>query len=67
MERKKIRNYSESKYEYIDNYKKEKYSMFSAQLKKEEYADIKELLRIKNMTNADFIRYAYEMLKSGRI
>lgn len=61
------KKYSQSKYEYIDDYKKKNYSMFSAQLKKEEYADIKELLRLKNMTNADFIRYAYEMLKSGRI
>lgn len=62
-----IKNYSESKYKYIDDYKKDHYSMFSAQLKKEEYNDIKELLKHKGMSNAEFIRYAAEQLRSGRI
>ena len=58
------KKYSQSKYEYIDDYKKKNYSMFSAQLKKEEYTDLKELLKSKGMTNADFVRWATEKLRS---
>lgn len=54
----------QAKYDYITQYQKEKYSMFSAQLKKEEYTDLKELLKNKNMTNADFVRWAVEKLRS---
>jgi hypothetical protein len=58
------RKYSESKYKYIDDYKKEHYSMFSAQLKKEEYDEIKELLRSRGMSNAELVRFAVEKLRS---
>lgn len=57
----------QAKYDYIAEYKKENYSMFSAQLKKEEYNELKELLQLKHMSNAEFVRYAYECLLSGRI
>jgi len=53
-----------SKYNYISQYQKENYSMFSAQLKKEEYKELKELLKRKGMTNADFVRYAMEKLRA---
>jgi len=54
----------QSKYDYISRYQKENYSMFSASLKKEEYVELKEMLKQKGMTNADFIRYAMEKLRS---
>lgn len=53
-----------AKYNYITKYQKNNYSMFSAQLKKEEYIDLKELLRAKGMTNADFVRWATEKIRS---
>lgn len=53
-----------AKYSYITKYQKNNYSMFSAQLKKEEYTDLKELLRAKGMTNADFVRWATEKIRS---
>ena len=58
------RKYSPSKYKYIDDYKKKYYSMFSAQIKKEEYDEIKELLKLRNMSNADLVRFALEKLRS---
>jgi len=54
----------QAKYDYITDYQKDHYSMFSAQLKKEEYTDLKELLKSKGMTNADFVRWATEKLRS---
>lgn len=57
----------QAKYDYITQYQKENYKMFSAQLKKEEYNALKELLQIKKLSNADFVRYAYECLLSGKI
>ena len=54
----------QAKYDYITDYQKKNYSMFSAQLKKEEYTDLKELLKAKGMTNADFVRWAIEKLRS---
>ena len=54
----------QAKYDYITDYQKKNYSMFSAQLKKEEYTELKDLLRTKGMTNADFIRWATEKLRS---
>ena len=54
----------QSKYDYISRYQKENYSMFSASLKKEEYVELKEMLKQKNMSNADFVRYAMERLRS---
>ena len=56
-----------AKYDYIARYQKENYKTFSAQVKKEEYKEIKELLINKKMGNADFIRYAYEKLLNGEI
>ena len=56
-----------AKYDYITRYQKQNYSMFSAQLKKEEYKELKELLQLKHLGNAEFIRYAYEKLLSGEI
>ncbi len=56
-----------NKYDYITRYQKQNYKMFSAQLKKEEYKELKELLEIKRLGNAEFIRYAYEKLLSGEI
>lgn len=56
-----------AKYDYITRYQKENYSMFSAQLKKEEYKELKELLEKKHLGNAEFVRYAYEKLLSGQI
>ena len=63
----KISEFSEGKInqlKYINDYNKNNYKMFSAQLKKEEYTDLKELLNSKKMTNADFIRWATEKLRS---
>lgn len=63
----KISQFSEGKQnqlKYINDYNKKNYSMFSAQLKKEEYNEIKELLARKNMTNADLVRLALEKLRS---
>lgn len=57
----------QSKLDYISQYNKENYKFFSAQLKKEEYKELKELLEIKHLGNAEFIRYAYEKLLSGEI
>lgn len=57
----------QAKYDYIAEYKKENYSMFSAQLKKEEYQALKELLERKKLSNAEFVRYAYECLLSEKI
>lgn len=57
----------QAKYDYITRYQKENYKMFSAQLKKDEYKELKELLEIKHLGNAEFIRYAYEKLLSGEI
>ena len=56
-----------AKYDYITRYQRENYKMFSAQLKKEEYKELKELLERKHLGNAEFIRYAYEKLLSGQI
>lgn len=57
----------QSKLDYISQYNKENYKFFAAQLKKEEYQDLKELLERKKLSNADFVRYAYECLLSEKI
>ena len=49
---------------YINKYTNENYKTFGAKLRIEEYDEIKELLKHKGMTNADFIRYALEKLRS---
>lgn len=56
-----------AKYDYITRYNKENYQFFTAQLRKEEYKELKELLQKKRLGNAEFIRYAYEKLLSGQI
>ena len=63
----KISQFSEGKQnqlKYIDDYNKKNYKMFSAQLKKEEYTELKELLKSKGMSNADLVRFAVEKLRS---
>ena len=57
----------QSKLDYISQYNKENYKFFSAQLKKEEYKELKELLQLKHLGNAEFVRYAYEKLLSEQI
>ena len=57
----------QAKYDYIARYQKENYKTFSAQIKKEEYKEIKDYLVSKKMGNAEFIRYAYEKMLSGII
>jgi len=54
----------QSKYKYINKYTNENYKTFGAKVRLEEYDEIKELLKHKGMTNADFIRYALEKLRS---
>ena len=55
---------SKDRLDYLMRYTQENYVTFGAKVKKEEYEEIKELLKHKNMTNADFIRYALEKLRS---
>lgn len=57
----------QAKYDYIAKYNKENYKFFTAQLKKEDYESLKELLARKHLGNAEFVRYAYEKLLSGQI
>lgn len=38
---------------------------FSANLKKEEYAEIVEYLKLINMNKAEFIRWAFDKLREG--
>lgn len=58
---------SKDRLEYLMRYTQENYVTFGAKVKKEEYEELKELLKHKGMSNADFIRYAMEQLRSGRI
>lgn len=53
----------QAKYKYINKYTNENYKTFGAKVRLEEYDEIKELLKHKGMTNADFIRYALEKLR----
>lgn len=64
MEIKKQRNYTQAKYDYINKYSKENYITFGTKLKIEEYEELKEMLEAKGMTNADFIKWAIEKLRS---
>lgn len=57
----------QAKYNYISKYNKENYKFFTAQLKKEDYENLKDLLEKKHLGNAEFVRYAYEKLLSGQI
>lgn len=52
---------------YIREYNKENKKIFSARLKNEDYNFICELLKEKKMNKAEFIRYAAEKLKEGKI
>ena len=55
------------KNDYIRDYNKEHKRIFSARLYKEEYDEISELIKIKGMNKAEFIRYAAQKLKEGKI
>ena len=55
---------SKERLDYLLRYTQENYVTFGAKIKKEEYTDLKELLKTKGMTNADFIRWAMEKLRS---
>ena len=61
MERKTI---SKDRLDYLMRYTQENYVTFGAKIKKEEYEELKELLKNKKMSNADFIRWATEKLRS---
>ena len=60
---KRSKNGIREKYKYIKKYTNERYKTFGAKIKVEEYYEIKELLNKKGITNAEFIRLAYEKLK----
>lgn len=55
---------SKDRLDYLSRYTQENYVTFGAKIKKEEYTDLKELLKSKGMTNADFVRWATEKLRS---
>jgi len=61
---KRRKELSKDRLDYLLRYTQENYVTFGAKIKKEEYTDLKELLKRKGMTNADFIRYAMEKLRS---
>ena len=49
--------------EYINNYKKEHYSPVKITLKKDEKVELDRLLKIKGITQTEFLRNAIEHLK----
>lgn len=49
--------------EYINNYKKEHYSPVKITLKKDEKVELDKLLKIKGITQTEFLRNAIEQLK----
>lgn len=49
--------------EYIDKFNKENYTVFSVRLKKNEYAELKKILKLHKLSNIDFVRSAIEKLK----
>lgn len=49
--------------EYISNYKKTHIKQFKVDLNNDIYNDLCNLLKLKNITKADFVRNAYEELK----
>lgn len=57
---------SRSKLNYMKEYKKEHYSQFLVSLKIDEKKELDELLRKNNMTKADFLRTAIEILKNHK-
>ena len=48
---------------YIQEYNKKHYKTFKVDLKKEEFDELNELLKEKNLTKAKFLRYAIDKLK----
>ena len=60
---KKNRNYTQAKYDWIHKYTQEHYITFGTKLKKEEYDELKELLKQKNMSNSEFIKWAIGKLR----
>lgn len=53
--------------EYINDYQKKNYKIFSCRLKKEDWEDINSLIASKGLSKPDFIKYAAEKLKEGKI
>ena len=62
----RTKNGMKAKYKYINEYTNENYKTFGAKIKIDEYYEIKELLDKEGITNADFIRFAYEELKKQK-
>ena len=56
-----------AKNDYIREYNKEHKKIFSARIYKDEYEAINELIKAKGMNKAEFIRYAAQTLKEGKI
>lgn len=57
---------SRNKLNYMKEYKKEHYSQFLVSLKIDEKKELDELLGKNNMTKADFLRTAIEILKNHK-
>lgn len=52
-----------NKIKYNIEYSKRNYKKFACDLKHEEYNNLNELLKEKNMNKAEFVRWAYNKLK----
>ena len=52
--------------EYINNYKKEHYSAFKVNLKKEEKQELDKLLKESNLTKTRFLKNAIAELKEKK-
>lgn len=53
--------------DYINNYQKENYKIFSCRLKKDEWEYINNILKEKKLSKPDFVKYAAEKLKEDVI
>ena len=53
--------------EYINNYKKEHYSAFKVNLKKEEKQELDKLLKESNLTKTRFLKNAIAELKEKKV
>lgn len=52
---------------YINDYQKKNYKIFSCRLKKDDWEYINDILLSRNLNKPDFIKYAAEKLKEGKI
>lgn len=52
--------------EYINNYKKEHYSAFKVNLKKDEKLELDQLLKKHKLTKTQFLRNAIDNLKKKK-